>query len=253
MHVGAQHNMHTKRKRTKSAGGKDKKKAAVITDSNAEEALRKRSSSGPESELTSGKRDNNNSIDDGTNNGHTLNAKKATITLALDDVIVEKIRKEAKELEQSLNARINAILRKHVSFWRIVEVNKGVIFHPSAFQTILDEVDEYVFTEIMKKLAIDFGVSLYAPSNIPPTLDNIVRFSFEELNTYGGSIRRISRYADKQDGKTCLYFWHDYGIKWSRILSAAYSLHLETLLNCHTVSKVFSHGFEIKILEENIC
>jgi uncharacterized protein (DUF4415 family) len=60
--------------------------------------------------------DQETSADDGT-------SKKTNVTLALDARVIRELRKEAKESQQSLNVKINAILRKHVNYYRMVELN----------------------------------------------------------------------------------------------------------------------------------
>jgi hypothetical protein len=46
-------------------------------------------------------------------------------------------------------------------------------------------------------------------------------------------------------------FVHDYDLKYSRILAAVFSRHIEHLLHYNTMSRAFSKGLEIKILEKN--
>lgn len=178
--------------------------------------------------------------------------KKINITLAMDDYIVKEIRKEAENNHQSLNVRINSILRKYIDFYRMVEVNKGIIMDPASFQLYVNEIDEEKLISTMERVATDFVASLQAQRNIPLTLDNIIKFSFEESAVNARVIRNVSRYVDEEDGRTCLFFMHDYGEKWSRVICAAFSHHIESLLHYHTTVKIFSNSVEIKILEKNI-
>lgn len=176
--------------------------------------------------------------------------KKTNITLALDDYIVKEMRKEAASLQQSLNTRVNAILRKHVNFWQMTELNGSIVLPSIINQFFIDKVDEAEFISEMKKLYSLFISSLYAQKKIPVTLENLIRFSFEELAVYGGAIKSVSRYTDEQDGKVCIYCIHNYDLKWSRIIGSALADHIESMLHYHTSCRFFSNGFEIKILEK---
>jgi hypothetical protein len=60
-------------------------------------------------------------------------SKKTNVTLALDDYVIREIKKEAKDSGQSLNVKINGILRKHASFYRVTELYHGHI-PPDLFQ-----------------------------------------------------------------------------------------------------------------------
>ena len=73
---------------------------------------------------------------------------------------------------------------------------------------------------------------------------------FENLCVNGRSIRTVKKYLD-EEGRTCLFFTHDCDLKWSRMLSAAFAHHIQSLFHHHTVIKVFSKGFEIKIPERD--
>ncbi len=203
-----------------------------------------------------------NGDDNDTDDGPSLDSKiektddvnrrrrKVNVTIAIDDSIINEIRKEANESGQSLNTRINAILRKHTNFYRMVEVNGGVILHPKLAQFMVDEIDEAKFTDIYKKIGNYSIESLFVTKGIPITFENFCKFYFEELAVYAGAIKSVSRLIDV-DGKTYLYFIHNYDWKWSRILSAVFSSHIEDLLHYHTISKPFQNGMTIKILEKD--
>ena len=175
--------------------------------------------------------------------------RKITVTLALDDVIVEEIRKEAKELEQSLNARINAILRKHVSFWRMIEMDGSAIIPHHTHDFLMHEVDEHKYAEEMKKIGRGLVVSAIEQKAVPLSLENVARFVFGELCVSGGSINSYSMYIDERDGKTCLFFRHDYDEKWSRILAEAFPDLLKRLFHYNMQTKVFPNSVEVKILD----
>jgi hypothetical protein len=131
----------------------------------------------------------------------------------------------------------------------MTEVNGGVILHPKLAQFMMDEIDEAKFIDIYKMIG-DYSIeSLFVERRIPITLDNFCKFYFEEIAVYAGAIKSVSKHVDG-DGKTYLYFIHNFDWKWSRIISAVFSHHIEDLLHYHTISKPFQNGTTIKIIEK---
>lgn len=62
------------------------------------------------------------------------------------------------------------------------------------------------------------------------TLENTLKVVFDRLLAYGGSYEGYSCQRDK-DGNMNLVFRHEYGIKWSRILSAVYTQFIQKTIN----------------------
>jgi hypothetical protein len=160
---------------------------------------------------------------------------KTTISFALDSDIVRKLKKEAEESSQSLNAKTNAILRKYIDFYKMTE-------------DFLDEIDETKYAKKAEELTRYFLTSLITQQQKPLTFDSLVSFLFEGIAKNAGNISHVSRYVDEKDGKTCLFFRHDYDIKWSRILGSIYSQAIEHFSQYTTRCEFFENGLEIKIL-----
>lgn len=178
--------------------------------------------------------------------------RKINITLSIDEPIIQELRREAKESGQSLNTRINAILRKHVNFYYpVIELNGAAIIHPSLVQFMIGEMDESKFIDHWKNTGTNLINSLFVQKHIPATFDNFVRFAIEEQALGAGVIRNVLRYVDEKDGRKCLFLLHGYDEKWSRIIGAAYSYHIEELLHYHTALRIFPNGVEIKVIEKD--
>ena len=62
------------------------------------------------------------------------------------------------------------------------------------------------------------------------TLENTLKVVFDRLLAYGGSYKGYSCHSD-EDGNMNLVFRHEYGMKWSRILSAVYTRFVQRTLN----------------------
>lgn len=195
----------------------------------------------------------NSVLDDNDKSLHKArNQKKKNITLSVDEQIVQDIRSEASELNQSLNVRMNEILRKHVKFYRMAELNGAAVIHPILVQFMIGEIDESKFIEQWKELGNSFVEGYFTQKRIPFTFDNFIKYHLEELAIYAGVIKRVSKYVDEYDGKTCLFLLHGYDSKWSRIIGAAYSAQIEKFLNVHTTLRTFPDSVEIKIVEKVI-
>jgi hypothetical protein len=64
---------------------------------------------------------------DDLQNSTTSNSKKASvITLAIDNNILEEIRKEAEKEGKTLSAKVNDILTKHIVVYRFAQDTKCI-------------------------------------------------------------------------------------------------------------------------------
>lgn len=183
-------------------------------------------------------------------NDKIIKKMKANVTLTLDDYLVHEMRKEAAELNQSLNVRISSILQKHVKFYRMTESNGAAVIHPLLAQFLIQEANEARFIEHWKNLGIKFVEGYFRQNRIAFTFENFVKYYLEELAIYAGIIKGVSKHVDEQDGKMCLFLIHSYDSKWSRIIGATYSFQIEQFLKVHTTLKIFPDSVEIKILEK---
>jgi len=206
--------------------------------------LKKRKSPAPNNNATSPRNENPQDLpQEGKHN-------KVTVSLALDDYVVAQIKKQSVVMEQSFNSRVNSILEKYVTFFSQLERDRPAIMPRSLHQFFINRTDEVEYVNELKRLGDGFIQALFVQTGLAPTLDNLVKVIFELLCTNTGSITSVKSYVDDEDGRTCLYFTHDYDIKWSRIISAAFSHLIETVLHLNTRTEVFSESFEIKIIEK---
>jgi hypothetical protein len=81
------------------------------------------------------------------------------------------------------------------------------------------------------------------------TLENTLKAVFDRVLAYGGSYKGYSCHNDN-DGHLNLVFRHEYGVKWSRILSAVYTRFINRTLNQPAYPlNVAEKWFAIKISE----
>jgi hypothetical protein len=65
---------------------------------------------------------------------------------------------------------------------------------------------------------------------VAQSLENTLKIVFDRLLAYGGSYKGHSCHLDEH-GNMNLVFRHEYGMKWSRILSAVYTRFIQTTLH----------------------
>jgi hypothetical protein len=67
---------------------------------------------------------------------------------------------------------------------------------------------------------------------------------------YAGAYQNFSYYKD-EEGHLSLVFKHNFGIKWSRIISSAYCHCIEKTLTYHTAVTILPSIVTIKVLEKS--
>jgi hypothetical protein len=158
------------------------------------------------------------------------NGKKSNITLAIDTEIQNILKNMAEGEGLSINSKINSILWKYVSFYKYVEQDSSLIIPSRSVNFFIENIDEekwiQEYSDTLEEIVPFFFLELKAEQ----TLENILKVVFDRLLAYGGSYKGYSSHVDN-DGYLNLVFRHEYGIKWSRILSTVYTRFIERTLN----------------------
>jgi hypothetical protein len=173
---------------------------------------------------------------------------RATITFAINEDIIKEIKKEAEFEGITLSAKVTAILTRHIVLYRFGKDVKSIIVNGRTFQTIIEQIDENILSEDFTNNAIDYISTFFRAKNIPFTLENLIKYSFEGPGLRGGIYRHFHRYRDNS-GLLTLVFRHNFGIKWSRVLSKGLSYQIKVMLNTNTTSEVLPSSVVIKILD----
>jgi hypothetical protein len=188
---------------------------------------------------------------DDLQNSTTSNSKKASvITLAIDNNILEEIRKEAEKEGKTLSAKVNDILTKHIVLYRFAQDTKCIIINSKTFHFIVDQLDEKLLLEDFMANAVDFVSTFFHAKNIPFTLDNFIKYAGEGTGLHGGIYQHFHYYKDS-NGIMTLVYRHNYGIKWSRILSKGLSHQIKSMLNYTTTSEILPSSVIIKIIKND--
>lgn len=173
---------------------------------------------------------------------------KSNITLSVDAQILKEVQGEAKMEGVRANAKINTIFTKHVLFYRYSELQEMMIIPPKIFTAMFEMIDEDKMIYLLNNVAIDTMPSVFAHSNIDPTIDNLIKYCFEGIFVWGGMCSSFRHYVDEH-GYRCLVLEHKYGIKWSNILAITFSDFIKIHLNLDSEYKVMPSTVIIKVLK----
>jgi hypothetical protein len=156
--------------------------------------------------------------------------KKSNITLAIDTEALNALKNIAEGEGLSINSKINSILWKYVSFYKYVEQDSSLIIPSRSVNFFIENIDEekwvQEYTDTLEEIVPFFFLELKAEQ----TPENTLKVVFDRLLAYGGSYKGYSCHVDN-DGYLNLVFRHEYGIKWSRILSTVYTRFIQKTLN----------------------
>jgi hypothetical protein len=174
--------------------------------------------------------------------------KKVTINLFVEEDVINKIRLDAEENGVSLNARINGILTKYINFYKRAEEYGAAVIVSTQFGVFIELMDEEKMTEIMQTDGAATMIAYFQHNNIPITLDSIIEVAFANVSISSGMCTKFSQHWD-EEGYRHLVFDHRYGIKWSRIISSAFSYLLKKACNVDTSVTLLPQTISIKILQ----
>ncbi len=96
---------------------------------------------------------------------------------------------------------------------------------------------------------MDLILTIFIEQNISITLQNLMKFCFESIGMHAGFWHSFSHYKD-EEGHECLLFRHNYGTKWSEVLSKGILHLLNEPFGFHAETTLFSSSVMIKILEK---
>jgi hypothetical protein len=158
------------------------------------------------------------------------NGKKSNITLAIDTEIQNILKNMAEGEGLSINSKINSILWKYISFYKYVEQDGSLIIPSRSVNFFIENIDEekwiQEYSDTLEEIVPFFFLELKAEQ----TPENTLKVVFDRLLAYGGSYKGYSSHVDN-DGYLNLVFRHEYGMKWSRILSRVYTRFINRTLN----------------------
>jgi hypothetical protein len=177
---------------------------------------------------------------------HRAKEKKTIITLSLNQDVLDELKEESVKEQISLSAKVSKILSKHIVTYRFSQDTKSVFVTQKTFNLIIEQVDEDLLLDDFTNNALDFVPTVFYAKNIPFTIDNIIKYALIGAGLEGGIFNHFHYYNDSE-GFTNLVMRHNFGLKWSRILSKGHARLIEKMLGCHTLSTIFSSSVIIKV------
>lgn len=180
------------------------------------------------------------------------NSKKTSIKLAIDDFILKEIRKESEAKGLSTNTKINAILTKHVNYDRHTESLRCIHISNKRFKSLLDSIDEVNLLEGFKADMTDIVPTAHIEQNTPATLEGLIKYFFQNIGLNADLYHNFSYFKGKDD-RLYFAFRHDFGIKWSRVLSAGFIHLIESALKYQTrCAKILPSSVVLQIQEKSL-
>ena len=176
-------------------------------------------------------------------------SKKSNIILSIDTEIGHVLQNIAEGEGLSMNSKINSILWKNISFYKYIEQDGSMIIPSRLVNFFIENISEEKWIQEYSDTLEEIVPFFFLELKTPQTLQNTLKVVFDRLLAYGGSYKGYSCHEDN-DGYLNLIFRHEYGIKWSRILSTVYTRFIQNTLNhpAYTLN-VAEKWFAIKISE----
>jgi hypothetical protein len=156
--------------------------------------------------------------------------KKSNITLAIDREIQSALKNISEAEGLSVNSKVNSILWKYISFYKHVEQDRSLIVPSRSVNFFLENIDEDKWIKEYSDMLDEINPFYFLELKAAKTLENTLKVVFDRLLAYGGSYKEYSCHLD-EDGNMNLVFLHEYGMKWSRILSTVYTRFIQRTLN----------------------
>lgn len=185
------------------------------------------------------------------NKQDSSSSKKSTVTLAIDKLTLDIIRKDSEDLGLSVNSKINKILSRYAYFSKYIEFQYPVTITSRNLQFILDNVDESILAKIFQTIIIHLIPPVLYEKGVSSSLDDWMTHLCKGILLNAGMIQKFSSYKD-QDGHQCMVFTHTHGIKWSRIFGMTLSQLLRQFMDYHSEPTILPSSLKLKILERNM-
>jgi len=173
---------------------------------------------------------------------------KTNLTLSIDNHILNEIKKDSERQGISINAKVNAIMSKYVSFYRLVEELECCTVPSKLWGQMVDYVEEEKLFNLFNNEEIGAIYSIFLNNNVPMTLDNFIKYCFEEICLWSGMYSSFRVF--RENGTITLIFEHKYGPKWSELLSSTFTNLIRIMLNHKTESQMLQNTVRITVQEK---
>lgn len=177
--------------------------------------------------------------------------KKQTITLSLDQEIIDRMELEASQKGISINANVNTVLLKYTHFYKEIEERETQLMPKKAFQFYIDQVDISEHIEFLEPLLFEQIQITFHENKLSLNLKNVLEVFFENIAINSGAIDTIKYYIN-YDGFFIIAIKHSYNIKWSEVSAVTFKNLFLKLFHYNVEYEAHPNSFILKILEKNI-
>lgn len=158
---------------------------------------------------------------------------KKTITLSLNENVLDEIKSEAFKNGTSVSNLVTKILSKHDVIYKFAKDYDSIFLTSETFKIVINEINENLLYEDFLNQILDFIPTMFYTKNIPQTLENLVKFALSEAALDAGIYNYFDHFVDN-NGDHNLVMRHNFGLKWSRILGNGHTELIWRMLNLKT-------------------
>ena len=173
---------------------------------------------------------------------------RVNLTLSIDQNVIDEIKRDSERQGLSVNAKVNTIMTKYVSFYRLIEEQECSIIPSKLWGQMVDAIEEEKLLNLLNGEGVGAIYSIFLNNNIPMTLDNFIKYCFQEICLWSGMYSSFRVF--NESGQVTLVFEHKYGPKWSRLISNTFTMMIRTMLNRKAESQVLPNTVKIIIQQK---
>lgn len=127
--------------------------------------------------------------------GGSLSEKKKNFPFSTEKEILEHLKEEAHNKNSSVNALINDILTRYITYYKHIETKGKVVIPNKSFQFMLNNVKEDIILESIENNELEI-YTLFATKRIPFTFRNFVKYALEGAGIMGGLLHNYIIHKD---------------------------------------------------------
>jgi len=171
---------------------------------------------------------------------------KSNLTLSIDKTMISSLKNDAEIQGLSVNAKVNSILSKYMLFYKHTEEQKAVTVPSKVYASMLEEFDDEKAQKLVHDMVSARIPSVFIQNNIPFTLDNLIKYSFQSISQWSGVYNHFNFYKNANDDLS-LIFEHNFGERWSKVLGISFSNLINTMLGLSARYKAMPNMVSINV------
>jgi len=178
--------------------------------------------------------------------GEIKSVDKSNLTLSIDNKMISRLKNDAETQGLSVNAKVNSILSKYMLFYKRAEEQKFVTIPSKVYASMLEEFDDEKAHKLIHDTVSAMMPSVFIQNNIPVTLDNLIKYSFQSISLWSGVYNHFNFYKNA-NGDLSLIFEHNFGERWSKVLGISFSNLINAMLGLSAEYKAIPNMVSINV------